>query len=649
MKMVFSCATENYSLAVPARKISHQFWLTILVLSQSPSQARADVKLNTRSNMLLLIKRLANDPLFPQVVPDSFQVTTSDNTGSVGHVTSLDKKEQLEGIIETQDAVLGFPESSAYIESLEVIYRIRIPPRSAIAKGKIQQLAFSFSRVHFAPFWRVPGEVKLSDEESPIGNAGVRTFRWKKQYKGLDIANLSIDVRIWDGKIVKAFYSTTPDIASSLAKVRTTPSEAKKKFLQHAQSSNGDRFTKFRVDSLNLLLFGEPSRLSYLARLNAENRQGVPVTAVDVLDAVTGDYLIPNLAFSVSPQEHVSILNVEDGLPIWTKQGLSFISNRKLAGMPSWAVFGPQLFLQNATGQMSYLTSDMAVSPSFASGLSNSSWLAFERAGWTYGLDLNTGDYRVLGQPERRGMTPAIDSSGLWSIIAGTAHGGGNVDLMADNLKRGEKLQLRGRLMLREGDEHDPAFSPDGKWLYFISTKEGKEGLTHALRRLPIELAHALELKELQEDQAQTLVASLPDEVRRLSVFPNGERLLLQTRKGMLLVNVADGKVSSLSFNNLKDSELGGLPIEDVTDGWAGPTDDEVTFSGYTKGPNKKEPRRIYSCRFDGSALKAWTSAADVPVSAHKFSVDKKNALNLAKHWALDEIQFAAEQKRLLE
>lgn len=648
MKISVQAVIKLLSWAKAAKGFNHQFSLPMSALLLLVAQAHADVKPNARSNVLPLIKRLANDPLFPKIAPDSFRITTVDNTGSVGEVISQDSQKQAGGVIETQDVVLVFPENGAHIERINVDYSIRIPPRSALAESKTRQLALSFARNHLAPFWRVPGQVvELSNQENTVERTGVRSFRWKKQYKGLDTASLSIEMRVWDGKVVKAFYSSTPEVVSSLAKAKVTPEEATKKFLQHAQSSGGDKFTNFRVDSLNLLFFGKPSRLSYLARLKAESRrEGTPVFAVDVLDATTGKYFSPILAFGARHQKYDSNFHVDDRLPVWTKQGLMFVSDRKLAGMPSWAAFGPQLFLQNSTGKLAYLTSDMKVSPQFAAGLSNSSWITVERASWNYALDLSTGSYRVLAHPERPAGQPAVDNAGQWSIVSSTAHSGTNLDLMPDNLQRSEQLGLRGRLVLPLGEEHHPIFSPDDRWIYFITSRQGKEKWTHSLRRIAAEVALTTELKQLEQNQVQTLVAALPAEVQRLSVFPDGKRLLLQTDQGMSVVVVSDGGLSAVLLKNLKDAELGGAAIQEMRDGWAGPTDDRVTFSGRTIDKSGKGRWRIYSCRMDGSGLKAHTSQDNNPVASYKFPAGERAALDLAKRWALGEIQFETELRQ---
>ena len=116
---------------------------------------------------------------------------------------------------------------------------------------------------------------------------------------------------------------------------------------------------------------------------------------------------------------------------------------------------------------------------------------------------------------------------------------------------------------------------------------------------------------------------------------------------GMKLLSIDSKKTTELEFKNLKDFEV-NAPITETRDGWAGPSDNEVTFSGKTTDKDKRERWRIYSCRFDGSGLKAWTPKEAEPVDACKFpeAKDGKTAIDLAKEWALREIEFEDYLKR---
>ncbi len=334
--------------------------------------------------------------------------------------------------------------------------------------------------------------------------------------------------------------------------------------------------------------------------------------------------------------------------PSWSKQGLTYVSVSSLAGLPDWAATRPQTFLRDTKGQIHYLTSDLESGSFATSALNTGSWFAIQRQRWTYALNLETGAYRILGMPERAGETPTIDPDGKWAIVSGTGRDRNtDMDLLPDDLStRGELLGNRGRLVSK-GDDHHPLFSPDNKWLYFVTSSEANGKVTQALRRIPAELAHTKEVVTLKPTQIETIIPNFAGQVLRLSLFPNGQKLLLQTEKEMLVLSITDKKATPLAPKNLKDAEV-NAPITQTRDGWAGPSDNEVTFSGKTTDKDGKIRWRIYSCRFDGSGLKAWTPKENQPVEAYKFpdAPDGKTAIDLAKQWALKEVEFEDYLKR---
>ncbi len=230
---------------------------------------------------------------------------------------------------------------------------------------------------------------------------------------------------------------------------------------------------------------------------------------------------------------------------------------------------------------------------------------------------------------------------------------------MPDDLQREPAMGLRGRLLIPQSDESSPVFSPDGKWLYFLKSKSGVPGAALSLQRIPAELAQTKERFAIDEGQQQTIIENLPFSVDRLSITPDGKTLIAQvpvdyvptreapgkpfvnvkTPSRIVAIDISSKKVSELKLPPLKDAEVNAT-IGDIQDAWAGPGNDEVTFSGKTVDANKKERRRIYSCRFDGSNLKALTPAENKPVPAYKFPQGEKTAYELAKEMALGEIKW---------
>ncbi len=121
----------------------------------------------------------------------------------------------------------------------------------------------------------------------------------------------------------------------------------------------------------------------------------------------------------------------------------------------------------------------------------------------------------------------------------------------------------------------------------------------------------------------------------------------MQGRKGMYVLSLEEKKSTPLQWGTLLDAELDGAKIERIQDGWAGPGDERVTFAGYTKAKDGIGRQRIYSCKFDGSDVKAHTPSTNEPVPPYKFPGSEKTAIDVAKEWALGEIAWDDRRVRL--
>jgi hypothetical protein len=148
--------------------------------------------------------------------------------------------------------------------------------------------------------------------------------------------------------------------------------------------------------------------------------------------------------------------------------------------------------------------------------------------------------------------------------------------------------------------------------------------------------------------EVETIIPVLPRNVKRLSVFDSGQALLLQTENGIFVLDVTKRKVIPVLLPTLHDEEL-DLPVGAITDGWAGPTATEITFSGQTTDSSGKIRRRIYSCGLNGSNLRAWTPATNLPAELFEFT-GNRNVPTIANEWALAEILYEDDmQQRLKE
>jgi hypothetical protein len=629
------------------------FFITATTTSCSwlGAAAQAQNKAVNSSAIDLKIKELAEDPaLIPLRVVSSKRIY-SDSAGTVINIQPVIQSTHADGVIGALDSLLVFSGTNL-LSSLDYSYQVRVPPQATISREKLATIATTFAQRHFAEFWQAVGEANL--QENTLASDKTE-FTWTRLHQGLTVASLSLIVRIWDGKIVGINYYFPSDM-SPLKATKINPEYARNKIIERAENTNKGKIKNVRVSNLTLRQFGKPAKLSYVARLTATKVQdGSLLRAVDVLDANDGSFFAPYIAFSSAHRNDGVKFTTNDYSPVWLNGLLFFVSQNTLKGMPNWAKFPPQINLLNSRGNHKYLTCDLSRYPNTLNSSASGAWITVVRNDWTYAFNLETGIHRILGMPKRPGETPTIDSDGKWAVVSGTGRDrNSDLDLLPDDLTaRGERLGIRGRLVSK-GDDHHPLFSPDNKWLYFVTTTAQKdkttpqgEKIVSALRRIPAELSHTRGLKTLKLEQIQTIIPNIPSDVSRLSIYSNGQKLLLQTEKGMFNLSVAEKKATPIVPKNLKDVEV-NAPITQTRDGWAGPSDNEVTFSGKTTDKAGKVRWRIYSCRFDGTGLKAWTPKENQSVEAYKFpkAPDGKTAIDLAKQWALKEIEWEDYLKR---
>ncbi|MGI8766348.1 MAG: TolB family protein [Gemmatimonadaceae bacterium] len=467
-------------------------------------------------------------------------------------------------------------------------------------------------------------------------------------------------MRAIDGKVIE--FGGSQFIGEWQHKI--TPSQAKQKAVEYGMTSIGLKdvhVSRWRVD-------GGGGKRNYAIGLRAVNPRTAQTLATSVsVDAEDGTIrgsmegwrVVPDLTKNTAEPP-------KDRLPIWTKQGLVFSSQRLLNGIPTWAPSAEQLFVRDAQGQLASITSDLLGGEfSFANASSSGDWMAFNWHGWSYALNLNQGSYRVLADPTRFLVTPAMRPDGKWMVAAGkAATGNAGLDLMPDALERTPEMALRGRLLIPKSDEFLPTFSPDGKWLYFLKSTPSKDGATLSLQRIAAALVETTERLPIAPEEQQTVIEKLPFLIERLSISPDGGRLIAQAPNKyvqeknqdkppqklsqIFIIGTGSKEVRELKLPPLKDVEVGAT-IQDIEDAWAGPGNDEVTFSGKTVDAAKKERRRIYSCRFDGSGLQALTPAENKPVPAYQFPQGPKTAYELAKEMALGEIAWDDKHRDKLE
>ncbi|RYX83477.1 hypothetical protein EON83_14920 [bacterium] len=78
--------------------------------------------------------------------------------------------------------------------------------------------------------------------------------------------------------------------------------------------------------------------------------------------------------------------------------------------------------------------------------------------------------------------------------------------------------------------------------------------------------------------------------------------------------------IEKISLAHLVDIELDNAQITGVHDASAGPSNDEITFSGFIKDNAEVQHQRTYSCKLDGSELKVLATKNNYPATAPAYA-----------------------------
>jgi len=516
-----------------------------------------------------------------------------------------------------------------------------------------EDIALQFLKKHFSWFF-AEREIPQVGKSKIFSDGRIEFAMSRTDKEGFTSARASATIRVIDAKVIGASAITV----TYRPKHKLSPSQAKKIALEVAKKDA-------RMLNPEIVSFGleeiEGGRSVYRIYVRAGYRGkdrlgGGPIA----IDAMTGQHIPEESYFTTDFGEDIhgnlekptgKQPQVLDSLPIWSRDNLLFLSSRALSPMPAWAEYDLQLMLQGQDNNPHYLTSDLQTRFTDATAHPNSSWVTLSSHPYIYAFNTQTGAYKALTDGERTAGFAAVSTKGEWSVVSSNGQETrSTLDLFVDHLSARDKIFpiLRTRLVL-PGDQRQAVFSNDDEWLYFITVTSTGNQPKHVLQRISAALfpKQAAGPYRVDAKDVETIAENLPGEVKRLSLFPDGQRLLLQTNKGLQIVSIANGQVTPLVLNNLRDAERKDAVIKDIDFGWAGPGDDRVTFSGDSSPGEYSEPiRRIYSCRFDGSDLKAHTPRENEPVPMYKFPDSDKTAYDLAKEWALGEIKWEDEQKR---
>ena len=453
-----------------------------------------------------------------------------------------------------------------------------------LSKLECARIAMSYAHDHFGWLFK-PGLTTMSSVtvRRPDLSTGVWTFTWfhpgPQHDEDLHVAEVSADIRALDGKVVgfQAYRSlvypphrVTGDMARAMAL----------KLVAKCYPTYSPIVT-----SVNLTerLTAAPYWAVKLQGHDAESR--IEMTRTVTLDIQTGSSVGNDDSVdwrpTISNELRVVDMPTMDRMPIWTNDGLVFLSNRRLTDLPQWVPQATQAMTIDGAGRITYLTDALnSANPEKIDGQPAHSALNLQIAGRVYSVDLRSG--KVLKTPTHNG----------------------NPD-----------QQIEGSNFL----------VGSSKWAYFIGRRRANQTPGQTLYRVPVGAANT----GPDDRQPEIVIALLPASVTRISQFGTTDRLLVQAKSGLFLIDGASKKLDDLILPPFQDTDLHGASITDITDGYVGPTQSTILFAGRTIDVHSDVRWRIYRCALDGSGLTALTPADDVPVNCHRFAQGPADAYDL--------------------
>jgi len=502
--------------------------------------------------------------------------------------------------------------------------------------------------------WFFSQKSVMSYDESGVDGQGVE--RIKFQYldsEGLFASEASVFVRVIDLRIISF---------SIFRRLRPWPSHKLSPLAVKGIVKNvvGSSVSNLRVVGFDLeekaILNPENVHSVYLVSVQGRNASGAIVSSDIQIDANSGVLLDGPILWE---KEEVKEDDIYDCCPVWTKGGLVFVSNRRQEGFPDWISFRHQMYIINASGVLFALTADIGESVDNITGSSDAPWISVSRGNWAYALNVDAAKWKVLCEPERAGVGAAVEPNGGWSVSCSNGADSlfQSVDLFSEDLSR---IAIEPGVRFRRamiGEQSTPAFSPDGAWLYFSTTlvrngvmKVEIDRISRSVAESPFPVILSTRDDDLTNPfqwrtSSATKVVALPfvggkmPRVERLSVFPSGKNLCVQTDQGLFIVSIDDSVVKKIGPWALIDPDTGARLV-DFDNGWAGRTDAEIVFSGLEVGPMGRRMRRIFSLGVNGVGLKALTPLNDDVVKSYEFPEvdgDLRDSKELSDVWAKEE------------
>jgi hypothetical protein len=456
---------------------------------------------------------------------------------------------------------------------------------------------------------------------------GLYQFRCERRTDGVLVAfhTCTVAVRAWDGRVAEAAVNYTP-IAVALAP-KLSPGEAvaiarRAAAAQYGQVGEGRVADRLAVSSRQQQRYLYACEVDLLAKVDGES---VCEVRVDGHDGTVAKVVLPFRGSPVVKGDGPG--PIRDTWPSWVpgapgQARVVFQSTRDRPGRSPFDRQDPALFVIGPDGQ-----GLRCLEPGRERGLRRveaaRDRVVAEWCGMAWVISLQDGREVQVAWDGREASDVSLSPDGRLVTFVATRHRYDD-DVWVGEVDGGDTGTQR-RVCRLDGTDSRPVFAPDGRWIYFAHrVTRGKVTTWELWRVRPDQWFDA------GNPRPERVLGELP-QVARLSMFPDGRRLLVAHAKGLAIADLAAGKLQPLAWPPLADPDDPQAPPLVVEEPSVSPTGDEVAFVARRAGAGGEDGwvSYVYACRLDGTGVRRLVPREDVVAPAYVFPATGKPAFEV--------------------